>query len=165
MSLPTVERLREVLNYDPETGIFTWRQHRKSPMIGQLAGGYRKPGYLFISVDERKVGGHRIAWAMVHGEWADKLIDHKNCNPSDNRIENLRLADKSLNGHNSGPQINNTSGYKCVYWSKQRHKWKAQTVINGAEHYIGLYETKEAAHEAYVAYAKEKLGEFARSKK
>jgi len=162
-TLPSVSRLREILNYDPLTGVLTWRIPRKKASVGTVAGRPRASGHIYVGVDGKKYAAHRIAWAIYYGEHPENIIDHKNCNPSDNRIDNLRIADKSKNAHNSGKWATNTSGYKCVFWNKQRGKWMVRTRIRGEEKYVGLFATKEEAHAAYAAYANENVGEFARA--
>ena len=159
--LPSVDRLRELLNYNPETGEFTWKIGRKKAPMGGRAG-YILNGYLTICIDYRKFGAHRAAWALTHGEWADCILDHKNCNTLDNSISNLRLADKSKNAHNTGLNKNNTTGYKCVYWNKVNRRWQALIQIKGKIKHIGLYDTPEEAQAGYLAYAKTVFGDFAR---
>lgn len=162
-NLPTIERLKELLNYNPETGEFTWKIGRKGALQGAKAGYVRKDGYLFICIDYRKIGAHRIAWALMTGEWCPDVIDHANMDKLDNRFSNLRRASKMLNAHNAPAPRSNTSGFKNVRWNSQRGKWQADTQINGARRYIGLFDTKEAAAAAYLQFAKSQLGEFARS--
>lgn len=163
-SLPTPDRLRELLNYDPETGEFRWKIGRKKAAAGTIAGYVRPDGYLFICVDYTKFGAHRAAWAIMTGEWCNEVIDHANMNKLDNRWCNLRKASKIFNAHNTVECKNNTSGYKCVVWNKQRQKWMATTQIRGVRHYIGLFDDKEDAANAYIAFAKSQVGEFARNK-
>jgi len=165
-NLPTIERLRELFDYDPSTGLLTWKEGRKgrfSPK-GSVAGRPRKSGHVFVGIDGPKYAAHRVAWAIHYGEWPTKILDHINRDPSDNRIENLRQADKILNAHNSGKWATNTSGFKCVYWNKQRNKWMVKVMINGFAQYLGLYETKEAAHAAHVCFEKRLINELERAK-
>lgn len=163
MKLPDVERLREALSYDPETGLFVWTVKRKGTSITKCAGWIRKSGYRFIGFDGVTIGAHRIAWAMTYGEWATEIIDHKNGDTTDNRIDNLRLANKSLNAHNAGAWATNTSGFKCVFWNAQKSRWFAKTTVARKVYFLGLYDTKEAAHAAYVKFITEKIGEYART--
>lgn len=82
----THARLRELLDYNAETGVFTWRVSRQGHCkAGSAAGARRHDGYIRICVDQRRVWGHRLAWFYVHGEWPSQQIDHINGNPSDNR--------------------------------------------------------------------------------
>jgi hypothetical protein len=95
---------------------------------------------------------------MIKGE----CVDHINGDGLDNRRENLRLATHAQNMHNSQKPINNSSGYKGVDWSKGDGKWRARIAVNGKRKGLGLYNTPEAAHEAYQRAAKELHGEFFR---
>ena len=99
----TAERLREVLAYDPDTGVFTWKA-RTSPFsrvnVGDVAGNLRRDGYIEICVDGRKHQSHRLAWLYVYGEWPADQIDHINGIRTDNRIANLREANNAENHHN-----------------------------------------------------------------
>lgn len=91
----------------------------------------------------------------------DEGLDHKNRNGLDNRRENLRIASKSQNGCNRGPQRNNTSGFKGVTFHKKSGKWMARITIEGKTHYLGLFLSKEGAAIAYDDAAKRYHGEFA----
>jgi hypothetical protein len=162
----TAERVREVLNYDPETGIFTWRKKTgRKAKIGKAAGVIHSSGRVFMSVDGHKSFGHRIAWLHVTGEWPAEgmTIDHINGDPSDNRWCNLRLATRSQNQANRRPNCNSSSGVKGVEWHPQSGKWRAKIGINRKAHHIGLFTSKEEAGRAYLAEAQKHFGEFATS--
>lgn len=89
----TAERLRELLDYDPETGYFRWRRDVGArAWKGQLAGTMARDGYEYIGIDRRRYPAHRLAWLYVHGEWPRGLLRHLNWLRSDNRLENLREA-------------------------------------------------------------------------
>ena len=104
---------------------------------------------------------HRIVWQLHNGQIPDGLqIDHINGIKDDNRIENLRLDVNKENPQNiSEPQCNNTSGYLGVSWNEREKKWRAQIMVKGKRKYLGLYDTKEEAYEAYLA-AKRDLHPF-----
>ena len=159
----TRESLMGILRYIPESGIFTWvkppaHQTLKS---GDLAGYLRDNGYWYIKINRRAYSAHRLAWLYVHGEWPTHLIDHINGIKSDNRIENLRQANKSQNCANGKLRTHNTSGLKGV--SKFKNKWRAQITHNQVVIYLGLFNTKEEAHEAYLQAAQRLHGEFAKA--
>lgn len=98
----TPERLRELLEYDPETGKFTWLRNRAFKALGGTHAGYlNSNGYLRITVDDVSYAAHRLAWLYVHGRWPDKTIDHINRNKQDNRIANLRDVTHSEQNYNS----------------------------------------------------------------
>jgi hypothetical protein len=84
----TAERLRELLNYDPDTGVFTWRVRPvHSHRVGDIAGSVRTTrGYRLIGVAGRVYKAHRLAWLYMMGEWPKDQIDHINRDPSDNRF-------------------------------------------------------------------------------
>ncbi len=160
----TIERLKELLNYDPDTGVFTWRVWRGGRAeIGSKAGSIGATGYVYICVDQKSVVAQRLAWAMVHGELPTKHVDHINGDRADNRISNLRLAVRSQNNANSRLRKDSTSGFKGVSFSKKMNKWYGQIRVNGKLIYLGSYRTPEEAHVAYVAAAEKHFGEFARA--
>lgn len=143
-------KLLEALDYDVETGIFTWKKTRplshfknESAMkmyIGRFAG--KRAGhtyhmknsdvtYIQIRVFTKLYLGHRLAWFYVNGEWPENLIDHKDGNGTNNIFSNLRQADKILNGRNCSLSRNNTSGINGVYWNKQNQNWVAEGHYTG----------------------------------
>ena len=155
----TAERLRELLDYCPDTGVFT-RKIRTSNRVkvGDVAGFLRHDGYIGICVHRGWFLAHRLAWLHVHGEWPAKFLDHINGDRSDNRITNLRKATNAENKQNSlRPHVDNKTGYLGVCHDKE--KFKAQICINGRIRYIGCFPTPEAAHAAYLE-AKRRLHPF-----
>ena len=103
--LPSRERLKEILNYDPETGVFTRALNRRRWKEGQIMGT-ESCGYVSINVDYVIYRAHRLAWMYMTGEDPQTGIDHVNGNRSDNRWSNLRLANQSQNGRNRTHQCN-----------------------------------------------------------
>lgn len=167
----TADRLRELLHYDPETGVFTRRVRTSNRIrIGDEAGDVRKfrPNgfYRRISLDDRRYLAHRLAWLYVHGEWppTDVYIDHIDGNGLNNRIKNLRLATRSQNGANRALQSNNTSGIKGVHWAARSKKWKAQVSVGGRVKSLGYFESIDDATAAYRAATEQYFGSFARPK-
>jgi hypothetical protein len=101
----TAERLRELLDYDPETGRFIWRKDHptaKHIKAGSVAGTKNGRGYWVIGVAGAKYVAHRLAWLYVTGEWPAHLVDHENGDRLDNRFANLREATDSQNNFNRG---------------------------------------------------------------
>ena len=92
----------------------------------------------------------------------ERQVDHVNSNGLDNRRSNLRLATASQNQHNQRRRCDNTSGFKGVYWHKERAKWRARIKLIGHHKHLGYFDTPEAAHAAYVEAANRFHGEFAR---
>lgn len=164
----TLERLREVLSYDPATGIFTWLvQLAPRGKVGAEAG-HRTKGPTNIGRRQIRIDGvlylaHRLAWFYVHGEWPKVILDHKNVDPSYNAINNLRLANSTLNQINSRAPKTNTSGVKGVHWDQSRGKWAAFIRINCRQTLLGRFPTKELAAAAYLNAAIKHYGEFARA--
>jgi hypothetical protein len=160
----TAERLRKVLHYNPETGVFTWVKpnKKKSGLIGTTAGNTDRLGYINITIDRIRYKAHRLAWMYFYGAFPDEFIDHINCKPSDNRIVNLRAATKSQNEANTRIRSTNTSGHKGVYLNKNK-KWQAYITIQGRSVYLGSFDKKEEASKAYLSMASKIHGSFARS--
>jgi hypothetical protein len=144
----THDELLNELNYDPDTGIFTWKvrkQGRRNP-----AGCLTPSGYVTININYKHYPAHRLAWMYVHGRFPEKQIDHINRNPSDNRIVNLREATDGENAQNKSLPKNNTSGFIGVTWNKLTKKWQAQIVHKGKLYNLGHYDDKIVAAEAYA---------------
>lgn len=161
----TLDRLKEVLTYDPETGIFRWVKTLGSrARAGEIAGS--KPttvGYGTIRIDGKLYYAHRLAWFFFYGEWPKHQVDHKNLKRVENPIENLREATMQQQRRNEGRRKNNTSGFKGVSWSKRRRKWEARIMVNYRSHVIGYFDTPLQAHTAWREKAAELHGEFARA--
>jgi hypothetical protein len=165
----TIEQLRAALDYDPDTGIFTWCYRPDCPVQwnGKWAGkqaGSPSGGFITIRVSRKHYHAHRLAWAFAYGEWPTGYVDHANGDWRDNRISNLRIASKSQNAANSGVFAHNTSGLKGASWSKRYGKWVAQITYRGSNRFIGHFRTAEEAHAAYCDTARRLQGEFARFK-
>lgn len=158
-------RLRDVLSYDPASGIFTWLVDRNG---GQYPKGSRagtthdRLGYRVIGLDGRYYKEHRLAWFYMTGEWPEIHIDHKNGNPADNRFDNLRPAMRGQNIANSKLSRRNQIGLKGVFRTGKR--FGARKNIGGKIINLGTFDTAEEAHEAYCKKAVETHGEFARFK-
>ena len=150
----TADRLREVLDYPSETGVFTWRvQVCSQAPVGAVAGTLSDSGYWRIRIDSKFYYAHRLAWLYVKGLWPRCEIDHKNRVKTDNRIANLREATRAENEQNKSLQTNNKSGYRGVCWLQKRLAWAAQISVNGKRKHLGYFATPEAAYEAYKSAA------------
>ena len=153
-------RLRAVLKYDPESGLFIRKiALSRNVRVGSVAGCPDKEGYIVMNVDRRTYKAHRLAWLYQTGTWPDGKIDHINGHKDDNRFSNLRVVNDSQNGQNRKAPANNTTGFKGVCLHQGR--WQAQIVVRGKKLYLGMFSTPEAAYAAYVAAAKEHHGEYA----
>lgn len=150
----TLDRLKELLNYEPHTGHFTWRKaSARRTIVGSLAGTISTKGYVKIQIDRKLYPAHRLAWLYVYGEWPDNFIDHINRDKSDNRIANLRVVSASVNMRNCGLRSTNTSGFKGVSYIAYRRKWVATIRLHGKNCVLGKFDTPEAASAAYVSAA------------
>src|SRR5262249_8878082 len=158
--LVNATRLRELVDYDPHTGIFIRKITCRGGSAGSIAGKRHCEGYLQLSIDGRCYFLHRLAWLYVYGEFPSDQIDHINGDRADNRIINLRPATHTENMRNRCRHRNGSSGFKGVY--RERGKWCARITIRaGRRLYLGRFDTPEEAHAAYFAAAQKHFGEFA----
>lgn len=160
----TAGKLREFLRYDPSTGEFTRKYKTKKNAEGSLTGAIHGTSYTRkkVTVGGRVYMAHRLAWLYIYGEWPSMDIDHIDGDACNNRIANLRLATDSQNLGNMKKPITNKSGKKGVSWSSAAKKWQSHIRIQGANRYLGLFESVDEAHAAYCKAAVEGRGEFAR---
>ncbi len=152
----TAARLRELLSYDPDTGLFRWKvQTSKRVKVGDIAGTLVKIGYISISIDADMIRAHRLAWLYVHGSWPTGDIDHIDGNRANNRWSNLRDVTRSMNAQNlkRAHADNAASGLLGVYRDKK--KWAASLTVNGKRHRLGNFTTPEEAHAAYLKAKRE----------
>jgi hypothetical protein len=103
---------------------------------------------------------HRLAWLYVHGKYPTDAIDHVNRERDDNRISNLRECQNWQNSANRSMRADNSSGIRGVHFSKKKKKWVAMIGDKGSRKYLGIYESKESAHQAYKAASETLYGEF-----
>lgn len=160
----TREEVRRLLDYDLNTGHFTWKVKTSNRVkVGDIAGVKGTNGYVFLSINNHKLYAHRVVWFYVYGEWPKEFIDHVNGIRDDNRLVNLRLASASQNASNGVLRSTNKSGFRGVSWSKEKKKWVSRIVKNRKQHVLGYFERKEDAHYAYVEAARPLHGQFAAS--
>ena len=157
--LPSVERLHELLDYDPDTGVFRWKVRRGSTVAGAIAGRTNGSGHRQIAIDGVRYQAHRLAWKIATGNDPVDTIDHRNRNPDDNRFANLREATKQQqSAHRTAFGV---SQYLGVSWHKGTAKWVAQTSAHGKKRHLGYFVCEDDAARAYDAAAREHFGEFA----
>ena len=170
--LPSAEEVRARLDYDPKTGIFTWRARTdiadkrtrnawNAKYAGQRAGTLHSEGYWQIRLPQGIFLAHNLAWLHYYGHWPRDLLDHKNCMESENWIDNLREATPSQNCANTRVSRNNLVGLKGVSRNR-RGTFYARIVFHGKRHHLGTFDTAEEAHLAYLSAATSMQGEFAR---
>jgi hypothetical protein len=167
--------LRECFDYDPETGVLAWRMRPREHFTttgvwkvwnARFAGKPAKAdswGYLSIRLTYNRrqfsAGAHRVAWALATGAWPQEQIDHRNGIRSDNRLANLRAATQPENSRNAKAHADNASGFLGVHRHKQTGRWRAQIRVGPRHFHLGLFNTPEAAHAAYLR-AKKRLHSF-----
>lgn len=159
MAVLTLDKLKERLDYDPDTGIFMWLVQRGRVKIGAVAGYGDGDGYLQIKIDGKHCRAHRLAWLYMTGEWPKAGVDHVNGIRDDNRFCNLREATCAENLQNAGLLHRNTSGFIGVDLDQRRNKWRAKISADGRRKYLGYFTSPEAAYAAYLE-AKAQLHTF-----
>lgn len=154
--------LKDFLSYEAETGKIFWvKSPNEKIKVGQVAGTTDKKGYIRVKVFKKSYLAHRLAWFLHYGEWPSRMLDHKDQNPSNNKISNLRECSRSENGRNRQSKKNSSSGYLGVCWGKYQNKWLAQARFNGKLVYLGSFTEEVDAAKAYDNFAKQFFGVFA----
>lgn len=146
----TAQRLRELLDYDPETGIFTRRIFRSAnAKAGDKAGALMLNGYSAISINKKSFYCHRLAWLYTNGKWPNSCIDHIDGNRLNNAISNLRDLPQRINNQNiAKARAHNTTKHLGV--KKNNDKWGARIGLDGKAFWLGTFKTPELAHAAYL---------------
>lgn len=158
--MTTQARVQELLNYDPATGVWTWRVARGGRLAGSLAG-QQTTERSQIRVDGVLYLASRLAVLYMTGAWPADKVDHKDTNPRNNRWANLRGADHAQNATNVRLRKDNSTGLKGVSWHKATRKWVAAAQKNCRRTHLGLFDCPAAAHLAYVVAAGALHGEYA----
>ena len=145
-NLITQDRLKSLLTYDPDTGVLTNKVCRnpRAPK-GKPAGSRTTDGYVSVMIAGKRYQAHRLIWLYMTGSWPTEEIDHINQQRSDNRWVNLREATRLQNSRNTAGHKRSKSGCKGVAYVSKRDKWQVQMRVCGKTHYIGIYDTVEAA--------------------
>jgi len=155
----TQDRLRELLYYDPESGIFTWNVYMTSrARKGGVAGCVNGDGYICIGLEKKLYVAHRLAFLYMLGKFPDAQADHINGNRTDNRWANLRNASLKENTQNrrSAPKSNKSTRLLGVtFEAKSVLPWRARIKVNGKKLSLGTFATPEEAYAAYVAAKRE----------
>ena len=138
----TQKRLKEVLDYNPDTGFFKWKINKsKCSPKNKIAGSYNG-GYIQISIDKIPNYAHRLVWLYIYGYFPKNEIDHINKVKNDNRFKNLREVSRSCNMKNCNLSKRTTTGITGVYWNKQNNKWQAGIRAKCKQRHLGFYKNK-----------------------
>ena len=156
-----ISQFRELITYDPKTGLLKWAKDHNCVKAGSLAGGLDQ-GYIRIQIHSQRIKSHRLAWVLFYGQNPNGIIDHVNGDRSDNRIENLRIANFEGNSRNSKRPTSNKSGVKGVSWVNRRSKWVAQIKVSGKSVHLGYFDKMKDAQSAYIQGGLKYHGDFAR---
>lgn len=150
MISPDIDGIKNRFSYDPVSGVLS------KTKTGQSVGWKNGNGYISLSFNYKYYLAHRVAWLLSFGSWPDGLIDHRDGDTTNNRLENLRLATSKQNAQNQKAR-----GY---YYSPRHKQFYASIWVNNKSIFLGLHRSEDAARKAYLAAAKEHFGEFARLK-
>ena len=146
------ELLRQLLEYNPVTGIFIWLVKRKKMNPGDVAGHVNKKGYVKISINDKAYSAHRLAYLYMMGEWPPELMDHRDGNKTNNRWSNIRPATPLVNAQNVH-RVSKRSKLGILGVSppqKGRRRFKASIQHLGAAIHLGYHDTPEQAKRAYI---------------
>ncbi|MEL7966382.1 HNH endonuclease [Vreelandella neptunia] len=169
----TPEIVRELLHYNPETGIFVWRERgrkwfkpskqgnawktwntrfagkRAGLVVSQIDNGYQFRSLRLLGVRYLE---HQLAWLYMTDDPLPEEIDHRNRMATDNRWQNLRASTSAKNSRNSSKSSRNTSGVTGVTWHKKDNRWQAQCKIRGKTHYLGSHDDINDASQAVADF-------------
>jgi len=147
LPLPDIDRLRQILSYCPETGLFKWNATLSNrAKAGDVAGSPNTKGYISIKVEGKQYKAHRLAWYFVYGkDPGTNEIDHHDLDKGNNRIGNLRLATRKQNNENIPKPKNNTSGFRGVSFQKGDGAWTAYIYHNKKRIHLGRFGDVEHA--------------------
>jgi hypothetical protein len=167
--LPPREYLRACLDYDPATGVLTWKQRPRehfattnawaiwnSRFAGNLAGCHDDKGYLVVTLTHR-YKAHRVIWKWMTGEEPPETLDHKGRDPGNNRWSNLRPATTTEQNWNQGDASSQRGVSRLP-----SGRYRAEISIDGTNRHLGTFDTPEEAAAAWKTAARELHGEFFR---
>lgn len=144
----TQSRLKELLYYSEQFGIFVWKKSRGTVSAGSIAGSLDHHGYIQIKVDGRAYLAHRLAFLYMDGHFPADDTDHIKGIKTDNRWPKLRAVSHADNGRNQKRPTTNTSGFIGISWHKLANKWQAYIKISGRVKHLGLFNDISSAVKA-----------------
>lgn len=150
--------LNQRFSYEPETGRLRWKV-----LFPGREAGTKTNGCIKIALERLDFKAHRICWILYHGTppEAGFVIDHKDGDPHNNRISNLRLCKQVENSRNSKTPKHNSSGFKGVARMRGTRRYRSYICVNRKQVHLGMHDTPEQAHESYLNAARKFFGEFA----
>jgi len=136
----TADEARELLHYEPETGVFTRRVKTSSrAKAGSAAGTVNGRGYLRIRLTAKQYLAHRLAWLIMTGEFPPEQIDHINGVITDNRWCNLRSVTRQENNRNRAVRRDSASGIMGVRKHRPTGPWVARITVDGRRINLGYF--------------------------
>jgi len=146
------ELLKELVDYNPDTGVFAWKKIRRGVSCNKKVGTVKPNGYIVVLINRKLYRLHRLAWLYMTGKWPDNEIDHINGNRADNRFCNIRQATKAENNWNKKVRKDSTTGIKNVLYYPNYQTYYVKITANNVSHSFGPFKTKDEA----ASVAKEK---------
>ena len=157
----TQAQLKEVIYYDQETGLFTYKArlaHRVR--VGEVAGYIsNQSGYRIITVFSKRYMAHRLAFLYMTGKFPDDLVDHINGDRRDNSWKNLRPASRAENAENMRGAMKDSKTKLLGASPHPDGRYQAKICVRNKQHHLGLFDTPEEAHAAYLN-AKREIHKF-----
>lgn len=157
----TAARLKALVHYDPETGIFTSIVYRNGLKVGQRLGWIQGKGYRYLSIDGVSYKCNRLAWLYQTGVWPPDQVDHEDRDRANDKWGNLRLATNTQNTRNCKLRHDNASGHKGIYWHKRMNMWQAQIRVDKRLIHLGSFMEIEPAIAVRKVAELKYFGEFA----
>lgn len=155
----TLEALNRLFEFDLETGTVTYKVDRYKCKAGDIVGWVDENGYRRTKFRGQTYFLHKLIWYHVYGTYPSEL-DHRDGDPSNNSISNLRVATRTQNLGNANIRTG-VSGTRGVHMNSERSKWRSMIHYGGRAYFLGDYNTKEEAAAVYRKAAEELYGEFA----
>ena len=149
MTKLTQEEVRQLLDYNPETGELRWKVDRSRMKVGMVAGCVdSSTGYLKIGINGKRYPMHRVIWLWWYGYFPESEVDHIDRDPSNNRLINLREVSRTCNSRNCGTGARNKSGVKGVFWYARYGKWQSSIMVDYKEKQLARHAdfTEAVAH-------------------